>query len=139
MYEVRSFSSAEELFEELRKNKEQSDSLIVPWQREVKPGDRVIRYEEGLVIYGRITDPVEEDRKYYSDPDHDPEFLSIRAYFTSPSWTGSYRYGWFYSAMCPEGEPGSIPLATIAKVIDEATFEAAKEAGWPSTPPAGRA
>jgi hypothetical protein len=111
---VKAFDSAEEMLAEMQRDREDADAHIEEWQRPTKPGDKIVRladvFGEILLIYGKLTEP---------EPVYGAE------------WRRTSRYGWFYSVACPEGEPGSLHLATITAVITDEEFEAAREAGWP--------
>lgn len=130
------FDSAEEMLRALRESREAADAHIRSWQREIRPGDKVLRMApvDGslLVIYGEILDVVETERPHYdlSDPEARAEFEFVCAQF-GPEWQASYRFGRFYSPLCPEGELGDIHLATITCILTEDEFVEARVQHWP--------
>jgi hypothetical protein len=133
---IQVFDSPEEMFEQLRRDRENADRHIQPWQRELKPGDYVVRITEQfgqiIVIYGKLLDPLESERPYYNldDPEEAAMFRDVEERF-GEAWHRSFRFGRFYSPMCMQGEIGDVHLATISGVISEAQFEEARQQGWP--------
>ena len=131
---VRTFENFEEMVDFMAANRRTADSNIQDWQREIKPGDFVVRvYSEDLLIFGEILDIIEIEKQYYDldDEEQAEEFsFTEEHYREGGNWHGSYRFGRFYSIMCPEGELGDIHLSTIFGKIPHEVFEACMEKGW---------
>ena len=79
----------------------QASLQIQPWQREVKPGDFIVRKSQGFDIFCEVlpTDPEET--------------------------MSDYRLVKAFSEVCPQGEMGDIHISTIHLVINQLLFEAA--------------
>jgi len=137
---VQFFDSMEELQETLRENQRRADARIEDWQREVKPGDKVIRLAEMnagplrrlLLIYGEIIDPIEAERPHYdlTQPEEQAEFNYVCQRYAG-EWSESFCFGRFYSTLCSEGEYGDIHRSTITSIISDEEFEEYRKAGWP--------
>jgi len=85
-----------------RRSREKADSKVRDWQREIGKGDCFKRIADGLEIYGEVL----ED--YGSG-----EFRNFRECRC-------------YSLSCPEGETGSVHVATIDRLVDRKTFDKVK-------------
>jgi hypothetical protein len=85
-----------------RRSREKADSNVHSWQREIGKGDCFKRIADGMEIYGEVL----ED--YGSG-----EFRNFRECRC-------------YSLSCPEGEIGSVHVATIDRLIDRKTFDKVK-------------
>lgn len=131
-----SFNSISELFQSICKDREVADKQITNAQNSIKPGDKIIRITLGLVIYGEILDPLEEEKPHYdfSEPFDVAEWQRMKHHFEG-LWKESYRYGRFYSPRCEEGELGNVHLSVIHMLIPDNDFEAARKTGWPQTAP----
>jgi len=137
MVDIRTFGSVEEMFEEIRKDREFLDARIQDLQREVKPGDFIVCVSDGfggekLVAYSQIVDPIESERQYYdlNDPEQAKEFAWFCEQY-GPEWQKSYVFGQHFSPYAPEGEYSQLHRVSIHTVITKEMFEKAKELGWP--------
>lgn len=137
---VMAFTNVSDMLQEMQRNRETADRLVVPWQRAVKPGSKIIRVADAfgdnrlILIYGQIIDIVAEEEKYYNlnNPIEAAEFSYTEKRYGA-DWYRSFRYGRFYSHICPEGEYGEIHLAAITAVISDDEFEKARIQGWPQS------
>lgn len=115
---IRQFNSPEEMFEEIRKDREAADSKVKPWQDKIKTGDFTVRVADcfgtPVVIFSKLVDPdYEEDRELYRQ-----------------SHMKNMRFGWHYSVACTEGEPGDLHVAAVESKITEAMFNEARDNDW---------
>jgi hypothetical protein len=82
-----------------KKSREKADGMVRNWQREIGKGDCFKMIADGLEIYGEVLRSCDTG-----------EFRNVRVCRC-------------YSLACPEGETGSVHVATIDKLIDRKTFE----------------
>jgi hypothetical protein len=87
-----------------------------------------------LFIWGKLRDPVEDERACGSDEE---ELAYVRDLYASPHMVG-FRAGRHYSAIVPEGE-GDIHVSTVLCKITQEQFDAARAAGWPARGPGAMA
>lgn len=130
---VETYATTEELLASMTSAREAADESIQPWQRELKPGDKVVRLYGDLVIFGQLLDVLELERQEYDldDPEEAAQCAEMaRFYSPSGDWYQSFRFGKFYSVACTEGELGDVHLATVAAKITEGTYELARVGGW---------
>ena len=133
---VRAYDSVTDLWEAMQRDRQAADGQIEPWQRLVRPGQYVVRLTEmcgdPLLIYAKVLDPVEEERRHYdlTDPLEEAEFEFAARHY-GPLWQESYVFGRWYSQMCREGEYGQAHRCTLTAVITPVEFEHARELGWP--------
>lgn len=130
---VESFEKIEDLFAVINANRIGADLRREPWQKELKIGDHVLRYEPScdIFIYTRLRDPVEDDRACGSTEE---ELEGIARLYASPHMEG-FRAGLHFSAIVPEGELGDLHVSTVLCKISQAQFDAARAAGWPEKGP----
>lgn len=115
---IREFDSADELFDAIRRERDEADAKVKPWQSAIKTGDFVMRIVEGfetpIVIFSKLVEPeYEEDREHYAQPH-----------------MKNFRFGWHYSVACAGGEPGDVHVAAVQSVITEEMFNQARDADW---------
>jgi hypothetical protein len=106
-------------FESLAENQQRADAQVEPWQSEMKDGDHfvhIVDMDGPVAIYGVIEDSkYEEDLELYNEPH-----------------MKNYRMCRCWSILCPEGELGSIHVATIQKKLSPSQFNLASQSDWPS-------
>lgn len=118
---VHGFKTIEEAFEHVRKVNLYNDLMTKDWQRDVKPGDFVVRRfspypGEVCTLYYEILDPKAPE---YYDPD-DSEIAP------------SHRFVQGYSKIEPGGELGVEHISSFDARIDKTSFQAARMAKWPN-------
>ena len=84
------------------------------------------------IVHGRpmvVLDLSPTEPIYIYGYSYDPEYAEDRVLLRE-AWERARRF-WAYcfSVMCPEGEPGSVPLNEVEAITRE-DFEAAAAAGW---------
>lgn len=114
-------------------NRAAADANVLGWQAQAKPGDKFIRMAAGgAIVFGEVLEtPVEEDEDEDLTLD---ELAEEDKRKDAPPVVNHYRFSKCYSHCCPKGELGDIHVSTIAKIISEAGFEAARNEGWPTHP-----
>lgn len=119
------YSSEEEMFAAIEAARDAANAAAKPWQLAIKTGDFVLRYEQGMFVFGEILDPTlnadEEELEY------------TRELYAQPHMVG-YRFSRCFSILCPEGELGDLHVCTVICVLTRDQFEKAKEAEWPCNP-----
>lgn len=127
------FDSLEGMFAALEVSRTTADAQIRPWQRALSVGDCVLRYDSDmdLFIWGRLRDPVADDRECGADED---EVAYTQELYASPHMAG-FRAGRHFSVVVPDGELGDIHVSTVICKISQAQFDAARAAGWPPNGP----
>ncbi len=105
---ITSFDNLDDMFELMRKDQEEADSRVLPWQAAIQPGNYVARPGPGFMVYSEILE--------------DPE--------PRENGLGHYRFTRSYSFACPHGELGDIHASTIEQVLSQEQFELARRRGW---------
>jgi len=117
------FESTEEMIEAIRRSTEAADADVVPWQKELKPGDKFFRIVEDVAIYGEILDPMasveDEEEKEYLQELYSEEHMA------------NYRFAKCYSVVCPQGEMGDVHVSTVYMVLTDTIFEQFRRMEWP--------
>lgn len=121
------YKSYEEMMQALVEATQEADANSQDWQKSLKAGDKVVRYESGLFIYSEILDPVAEEKASGADSD---EVKYVEDLYNSEHMQG-YRFTKSYSEACPEGEYGDIHILTVVSKLSDEQFEYARINGWP--------
>lgn len=109
------FESLEAFFEQQRRDLEEANARVKPWQEAIKEGDYFRKPGPyGLTIYAHV-------QPYPNDPEDFPRTHELR----------HFRFCEAYSRACPEGELGDIHVSEVERIISEAEFERARVGGWP--------
>ena len=108
---------------------------VQPFQAALKPGDYIVRSQNGFIIYGEILDPtpalVEEEGL---DPEALAEMRAEHDYevqLRNQPHMAAYRFSKCFSQLCPQGELGDLHISTVTKVISKESFDEARNHGWP--------
>jgi hypothetical protein len=108
---LRHFASTAEMVATLTKEDREAAEAVLPWQRDLQPGDRIAyayALESGeLTIYFEVL-PAD-----------------------GPRLKASRMWGRGYSTGCPEGELGSMWRCNALITLTPAAWEAARCQGWP--------
>lgn len=123
---IKDFNDMSEILAEEQAAQDEADERVRPWQADLKVGDKFVKYAHGLVIFGEVLDPVEEERKAGADED---EVEYTRELYSEPHMQ-NYRMCRCFSVTCPNGEMGDVHISTIGAVITNDQFEDARKAGW---------
>jgi len=128
---VETFDSIDDAFAVISADRVAADLRREPWQKEITPGDFVLRFEENLFIWIEVLDAVEEDRKAGADED---ELVQVRYLYRAPHMEG-IRFARHFSVVCPDGELGDFHVSTALCKLTREHFEAARKASWPENGP----
>lgn len=109
---------------------------VQEFQKALKPGDYIVRSQNGFIIYGEIIDPVvkmlddetglSEEQLEEMQAEHDYE-IQLR----NQPHMAAYRFSKCFSQLCPQGELGDLHISTVTKVISKESFDEARNHGWP--------
>jgi hypothetical protein len=110
---VRSFDTAEQLFEALAEDKKAADAKVEDWQLKVTPG---------AYAWADIAD---YDLTIYY------EIIKLELEEGDEPLPAGYRWTRGYSQACPKGELGSVHVSMLGGTISKEIFEAARELKWP--------
>ena len=106
---IRSFDSAEEMFEHIERQNDFAKENTEKWQYDLKPGDCFVYYHRDIKIYGEVIESVyTEDRELMKSR---PELKLTRC----------------FSVLCPEGEIGTIYACSVAETITREELNKARE------------
>ncbi len=106
---VYSFDDLDDMFNSMRRDMNEADSRVKPWQAKIKAGDYFVRRSGlGFNIYGEILH------------EEEPRAQGL----------GHYRLCRGYSIACPKGEMGDIHVSTIEALLTREEFVEAKRSGW---------
>lgn len=130
MTSFESFDSFDDMLSAMKEAENEANSRSESWQKEVTYGDYFIRMWGGLTIYGHILTK-EEFVKGESALGADKAEIDFEWSMIENSYRRGYRYGWCYSQMEPQGEPGSTHISAMDRKISKEEFEEAKKLGWP--------
>ena len=132
MVNFTSYDSDEEMADALSAANSEASLRVDDWQAAITAGCfyYAVDYEEQLVIYGMVLDPVAGERAAGAS---EREVQYVEEMYKAPGME-SYRAARSYSVYCPEGEMGDIHVSTVSGVLTQGQFEAAREQGWPSSP-----
>lgn len=125
---IKTFDNLEDMYAEIEAASKAADARVQPWQAQAKVGHKfmTVSPEAGLVIFGEVLDPVEEDRKAGADAE---EIAYIKETYAQES-RKHYRFCKCYSVACIEGELGDTHVSTFLAFLTPEEFEQCKEADW---------
>lgn len=127
---IQGFESLEELLAHQEEMERQAIEDALPEQWAIDYGDLVFRVADDLPIFGRIftelTFLADNTSEGQSAPD--PEIVAEWEGIESAHQKG-YRYGKWYSSVCPEGELGSAHVVTLWRISNE-DFTRARLMRW---------
>lgn len=121
-----SFGSVEEMFDAIEQSRRAADGNTKPWQKQIKPGDKVLRISQDLCIYCEVLQPSE-------GIDDAEEAESALQDYAEPHMV-CYRFSRCFSSICPHGELGDLHVSTVICTLTDEQFETARQLGWPSEP-----
>lgn len=104
------FESVDDAFAAMDKAERAANESAHPFQKAIGYGSFAMRVAQGLTIWGFI-----------------PEKADVEPY--EETFERGYRFGKWYSAVCPDGELGDAHISTLWPVMYE-DFEHAKANGW---------
>lgn len=115
----------------MREAEDEANQRAEPWQKDITYGDYFIRDWAGLLIYGHITTK-EEFTRSEAALGADTAEINHEWSTLENAYNRGYRYGWCYSQVEPDGEPGNTHISSMDRKITKEEFQWAKEHGWPS-------
>lgn len=127
--QVETVEELERWFAERRVIEARALANTTPRQHAIGWGEHFARMyvheDKPLLIFGRI--PTEEE--FWEKEGTDPDERAWQEKRLADSWPRGYRYGWCYSTVVPDGEPGDTHVSTMWTIsADE--FEQARERKW---------
>lgn len=129
---IKTYASDEELFEDIRKNREAADAAVGPEHKQYKIGTFYARFmpELEIIVYGEILDPIQEEIDAGADEE---EVAFSREHWAQP-YMKNYRATKSYSVACSNGEHGDVHVASMNVPLTKEEFERARGLGWPVNP-----
>jgi hypothetical protein len=130
---IRTYSSIDDMFEDINKAREAADAHVHPKQAALKAGDFVVRYDEpsGLVIFTELLDPAESERSAGADESE----IAYAVELYAQGHMKHFRFGRHYSIACPEGELGDLHVASVQATMSRDAFDVLRQNGWPGDIP----
>jgi len=102
---------------------------LLPEQETITWGSDVLRIVDGpLMIYGHIY-TIEEFLEVEAQAGASSDEIVFEMDQLKDAHQRNYRYGMWYSEICPEGEPGDAHLVSLWPITGD-DFRAAEEQGW---------
>ena len=133
MSDFRAFDTFEEMIEFMQTNEEAANEHLADAQKAVTYDGYWCRFydiADRVVIFGHVTPLAYWDEKVtQAKPGEDREEWEFEKQQIEDSHRRGYMYGWCYSIVEAEGEPGSTHQANLWP-IDKALFDEAKSVGW---------
>lgn len=136
MTEFMSFDSLDDQIEFMRRQEEEANKHIHPKQKAVGYGDCWIRFwlmpgtNTWVAIFGKAIDPGYYANKIeHATDEEDKAEWEYEQEVIADAWTRGYVYGWAYSVIEPEGEPGSTHMVNLWP-IPEVLFDMAGVVHW---------
>lgn len=134
-----SFDTMEEMVEFMRRQEEEANAHLAPQQQAVTWGDYWIRFydiEHRICIFGHVyteDEMMEKERAVplmagESSEEVEAEIAAEMEGIRDAHKRG-YMYGWAYSVIEPEGEPGSTHQANLWP-IPQWLYEQARDVRW---------
>lgn len=111
---VRAFDSVDDLFDEMDRAEKAAMENLPPQQASITYGAYVVRMVGDVLVWGTL---------------HEKQDLLLDEYDDTEPHARGYRWGRFYSTLCPEGEEGSAHVSTLWSIRME-DFEKARLYGW---------
>jgi len=131
--DFRAFDSFEEMMEFMAVNEEAANEALAPEQQRVTYDDYWCRFYDiaaRIVIFGHVTPLTYWDEMIANaKPGEDRDEWEYEKRQIQDSHLRGYMYGWCWSPLEPEGEPGSTHQANLWP-IDQALYDAAKATHW---------
>jgi hypothetical protein len=126
--EVRTYGSFDDMMADMAKAEEAANAAILPSQTKIGWGDYWMRAMDDFVIFGSIYTREAAKAACIAAGGSEQE-CSAEDRRLVDSFERGYRYGWAYSVVVPDGEPGSTHISTMVQIsADE--FEEAKALNW---------
>jgi hypothetical protein len=123
------FDSPEEAFNYMNNAELQSILHALDEQWRIGWGAYVLRIVDELWIFGHVLSR-EELMAEVSEPGQEPdEEGRYELRMRQESYDRGYRYGKYYSQVCPEGEYGSAHVAALWEITQQ-DFDEAQALGW---------
>jgi hypothetical protein len=121
------------MYDFMHANEEAANKTLAPEQKAVTYGDywcRFYQLRDRIVIFGQVTPLSYWDEKITNAADNEEqqEWQWEKEQIEGSHERG-YVFGWAWSVLEPEGEPGSTHQANLWP-ITPALFEAARDAEW---------
>ena len=133
MSDFQAFDSLDEMYEFMHANEEAANQTLAPEQRAVTYDDYWVRFYDianRVVIFGHVTPLTYWDEAIANAKgDEDRAEWEFEKNQIEDSHGRGYMYGWCWSTIEPDGEPGSTHQANLWPVSRE-LFEAAREVHW---------
>lgn len=129
---VKTYDNVEELLADIAKARQAADAAdaaVGPESAQFKEGGHYARFHpSGLIVYGEIRDPIQED---IDDGADEAEVEYQRRLWARPDMK-YYLYTKSYSKVVPEGEYGNVHVSAMDVPLTKEEFELAKELEWPT-------
>lgn len=104
----------------------EADIAVEPWQRLLKPGDKVVLVRRKAVLCAEILDPVVAARE---DGATDEQLDYLRGIYADPQMK-NYRVARCYRPMQSDGEVSDIHISSTLRTISDERFEEVRRTGW---------
>jgi len=132
---VKQFESFEEMQDYLQTAQDQYQRTYQNQKRtknleNLSEGDFIAREAEGLMIFGKITSPMDYWVKNPPEDDEAKDEMKWEEHSHKERVESGYLFGWFFSEACPDGEPGYAPVTTLMKIEKELFDQACEKLGF---------
>lgn len=128
---VKTYDNVEELLADIQKARQAADDAVGPESVQFKEGGFYARFHpSGLIIYGEILDPIQEE----IDAGADEEEVEFQRQLRARPHMKNYLYTKSYSVACSDGEYGDVHVSAMDVPLTKEEFELAKELQWPNEP-----
>ena len=131
---VKTYDSFEEMMAEIHANREAADAQVGPEHTQYKIGGHYARFmlDIGLIIYGELLDPVQEE----IDAGADEQEVAFQRHLRAQPHMKHYFFTRSYSQApgCDDGEYGDVHVSAMNVPLTKEEFERGKELGWPTDP-----
>lgn len=130
---IKTYSSYEEMLAQLQADRAAADALVGPEAAQYKMGGHYARFHpSGLIIYGELLDPIQEEKDAGADEDE----VEFQRQLRAQPHMKNYFYTKSYSRApgCKDGEYGDVHVSAMNLPLTKEEFERARELGWPVDP-----
>lgn len=114
-----SFGSMDEMLDYMDRQEKEANERAHPVQRAIHYGDHVLRHHEGFMVFGWLP---EKDEVMKGEDRATQKMLGA-------NFERGYRYGKWFSELCPEGEWGDSHVSNLWPIRAE-EFKDARDTFW---------
>ena len=130
---IKDDTTFEDIMEEIHAAREAADANVGPEHTQYKMGGHFVRFHPaGILIYGEILDPIQEEKDAGADEEEVEWQRQMRA---QPHMKYSFFTKCYSTAPgCMNGEYGDTHVSTMNVPLTKEEFDRAHGLAWPQTP-----